>query len=312
MPTEPSSPATTPSPPSASPSPALMRALRRLLGPLVRLLLDHQITFPVVANLLKSVYVEEADRGLALPGRPQTTSRLSLLTGIHRKDVKRLRGEAADVDAPESGKPASLPLAAQLVLRWTAEPDRIGGDGRPRALPRLAAGAEGPSFESLVTDVTQDIRPRAVLDEWVRLGVVRIDDEDRVHLCEEAFIPTHGFDEKAYYLGRNVRDHIATARHNLSDGGEPRFERSVYYAGLSIDSVQELQALAREAGSEALRRVNQRAHALQREDEAREDAGHRMSFGAWFHRERIDADGASEGDEAARLQTEEVDHEREA
>lgn len=299
MPSE-TAPTTPPTAPASAPSPALLRALRRLLGPLVRLLLDHQITFPVFANLLKSVYVEEADRGLALPGRPQTISRLSLLTGIHRKDVKRLREEIATSD--DVGKPVGLPLAAQLVLRWTVEAGYLDEAGRPKPLPRLAADAEGVSFESLVADVTQDIRPRAILDEWVRLGVVRIDAADRVHLDEAAFVPVHGFDEKAYYLGRNVRDHIATARHNLADTGDPRLERSVYYAGLSAESVTTLQALAREVASEALQRVNQRAHALQAADAERSDADHRMSFGAWFHRERIDAatpgDPPSEADAA--------------
>lgn len=278
-----------------TPSPALLRALRRLLAPLVRLLLDHQITFPVVAGLLKSVYVEEADRGLALPGRPQTISRLSLLTGIHRKDVKRLREEAAAGGDDGVGKPAGLPLAAQLVARWTADPAFLDDAGRPRPLPRLARddAADGESFESLVAAVTQDIRPRAVLDEWVRLGVAEVDGSDLVHLREEAFVPSDGFDEKAYFFGRNVRDHIATARHNLTGEGEPRFERSVYYARLRTESVQELQALAREAGADALRRVNQRADALQRADEGEPDARHRMSFGAFFHRERLEDDAAN-------------------
>jgi len=266
---------------SGAPAGALLTAVERLLGPLVRLLLDHQITFPTLASLLKRVYVDEAERGFALPDRPQTISRLTLLTGIHRKDVKRLQTEAAE-RAPSA--PAAVSLGAQLVLRWTADPALRGEDGAPRPLPRLATEDGGPSFDALVASVTQDIRPRAVLDEWLRLGIVRIDAEDRVHLVEEAFVPTHGFDEKAYYLGRNVRDHLSAARHNLAGVGAPLLERSVYYANLRPESVEELQALARDAGVEALQRVNQRAHELQAADEGEPDARQRMSFGAWFFR----------------------------
>ena len=285
---------TSPSPRRVSPSPALLRATKRLLGPLVRLLLEHQVTFPVLTNLLKTVYIEEAERGFTLPERPQTISRLTLLTGIHRKDVKRLQGESENEPTPPS-----ISLGAQLVLRWTAEPQYADAEGRPKPLPRLAADGETESFESLVASVTQDIRPRAVLDEWQRLGIARIDASDHVHLAEEAFVPANGFDEKAYYLGRNVRDHLAAAHHNLTGSPAPFLERSVYYAQLRPESVQELQDLSREVGIEALQRVNRRARELQREDEGESDARHRMSFGAWFFRERINKNETAEAADGA-------------
>ena len=264
------------------PSPALLEAVRRLLRPLVRLLLQHQITFPALAGLLKSVYVQVADEHFAIPERPQTISRLTLLTGIHRKDVRRLQSEAAETGVPATSTASSL--GAQLVLRWTTEPDFLTPEGAPRALPRLAGNRTESSFEALVASVTQDIRPRAILDEWLRLGVASVDAQDRVHLAEAAFVPARGFDEKAYFLGRNVRDHLDAARHNLSGEGDPFLERSVYYAGLRAESAQELQALSRTVGIEALQRVNQRARVLQQADEGAPESRYRMSFGAWFLR----------------------------
>ena len=145
--------------------------------------------------------------------------------------------------------------------------------------------------------VTQDIRPRAVLDEWLRLGIARVDAQDHVVLVEDAFVPSEGFEEKAYYLGRNVRDHLAAARHNLAGDGSPFLERSVYYANLRPESVEELQGLAREAGVEALQRVNLRARTLQAEDEGEPDARHRMSFGAWFFRGEQSADAAEDAND---------------
>ncbi|MBJ21963.1 MAG: hypothetical protein GY910_19545 [bacterium] len=281
-------------PPTGAPPPALLRAARRLLGPLVRLLLDHRITFPVLTGLLKSVYVEEANRAFAIPGRPQTISRLSLLTGIHRKDVKRLQAEAPE----QSAAPTNVSLGAQLVLRWTAEPEYQEADGSPRALPRRAGDRSASSFEGLVESVTNDIRPRAILDEWIRLGIATVDAQDHVHLASNAFVPAHGFDEKAYYLGRNIRDHLAATRHNLTGQGPPLLERTVYYAHLRPGSVSELQDLASEVGLEALQRVNRRARELQREDEARSDATQRMNFGVYFYRAELEPDG--EEDAAAR------------
>ena len=102
---------------SGGPPPALLRALHRLLRPLVRILLEHRIAYPALTSLLKSIYVREAEDGFTIPGKPQTISRLSLLTGIHRKDVKRLREQESD----DGDVPVHVSLGAQLVLRWTAE-----------------------------------------------------------------------------------------------------------------------------------------------------------------------------------------------
>lgn len=278
--------------PAGGPSPALLSAVRRLLGPLVRLLLSHQITYPALTHLLKGVYVEEAGRAFSIPGRPQTLSRLSLLTGIHRKDVRRLQAETG----VERATPANVSLGAQLVLRWTAESEYQNEDGRPRALPRLAGDRMQASFESLVESVTQDIRPRAILDEWQRLGIAFVDQDDHVHLAADAFVPSHGFEEKAYYLGRNIHDHLAAASHNLADDGRPMIERSVYYAQLRPASVTELQDLAAEVGMEALQHLNRRARELQRADESADDAVERMNFGVYFFRARLASSEEDEGD----------------
>ncbi len=264
---------------SGEPPPALMRALRRLLRPLVRLLLEYQITFPAFANLLKSVYVEEATRSFAIPGRPQTVSRLTLLTGIHRKDVKRLQDEPPEDDRV----PATVSLGAQLVLRWTTDPQYQTSDGKPIALPRLARDRTDPSFESLVESVSKDIRPRAILDEWQRLGVAIIDSEDHVQLVANAFVPKLGFDEKAYYLGRNLHDHLAATAHNLIGEGKPLLERSVYYGNLRAESVEILERLATEVGMNALQRINREARTLQKADASRPEHIHRMRFGVYFY-----------------------------
>ena len=74
----------------------LKTTLLALLRPLVRYLIGQGWTYPALCELLKAVFVAEA-QGHHSEGthRPTTDSRISLLTGIHRKDVKRLRGELA-------------------------------------------------------------------------------------------------------------------------------------------------------------------------------------------------------------------------
>lgn len=269
-------------PAPSAPPPALIAALKRLLRPLARLLLAQGVGYPHCAELLKAVYVEVADGEFRLPGKAQTDSRVSLLSGVHRKDVRRLRS------APPGGGetvPAAVSLGAQLAARWVATPRYLDRHGRPLPLPRYASEGGEKSFEALVASVSTDIRARAVLDEWLRLGVVHCDDEDRVCLNVDAFVPQRGFEEKAFYLGHNVHDHLAAAAANLQ-GAQPAFlERSVHYDALGPASIADLAGTARTLGMDALKTVNRKAMELERRDARGAEPRQRMTFGTYFYSE---------------------------
>lgn len=266
------------------PPKALVAALRRLLRPLVRGLIANGITVVYLNALLKRVYVDVA-RDFRVEGKNLTDSRVSLITGVHRKDVKRLRHESRDGPAPSK----YLSTGAQVVGHWTGLPRYLDDAGRPKALPR--SGPE--SFDALVESVSKDVRPRTILDEWLSRGVVSVDDDDRVHLHTEAFVPSREFDDLAYYYGRNLHDHIAAATRNLH-GHKPAFlERSVYYNRLTAESVAELEKLARNIGMDALMELNREALRRAEADDGKPDATERMNFGLYFFRED---ESAGEGD----------------
>jgi len=258
--------------------PALVLAVSRLLRPLVRVLIAQGFTFPALSRLLKEVYVDVAEADFELEGKPQTDSRINLLTGIHRKDIRTLRQRQR---TQQQASPV-VSRNAHMIALWTGAPDYLDERGRPRPLPRLKATDGGPSFETLVDSVSKDIRARAVLDEWMRLDLVRLDEQDQVHLNSEAFVPREDFADLAFYFGRNLRDHIAAGGHNLLGGEPPMLERAVYYEGLTLESVRELSDFAREAGSEALLEVNRKAFELAERDKQAADAEQRMTFGVFF------------------------------
>jgi hypothetical protein len=259
---------------------SLVMALRRLLRPLVRLLLSFSVQYPYLANLLKLTYVEVATREFPLDDRPQSDSRISLLTGIHRQDVKRLRGEMVS-DAPP---PPAVSLGAQLVSRWLGEAHYQDGKGRPKPLPRLATQGGDASFERLVQTVNKDIRPRVVLDEWLRLGVAELDAQDRVVLRTEAFVPAHGVEEKLFYFGKVIHDHLAASEHNLTGGQPSMLDRCVYFDQLTDQSAEQLAELARSLAGEAMQALNRRALELQQADAANPAATCRVNFGLYFYR----------------------------
>ncbi len=276
------------------PPSAIFSAVTRLFRPLLRLLIEHGITYPQLSAILKATYVQVADRHFALPEKPQTDSRISVLTGVHRKDVRRLRGD----DGSSAPVPETVSQGARLVSLWVALPDYCDGDGQPKPLPRQASAPDEVSFDTLASSLSKDVRPRALLDELVRLGVAVIDKNDRVHLKKAAFIPASGIEEKTHYLGRNVGDHIAAAVDNLQGSKAPFLERSVYYDGLTEASVQELTQLSEKLAMDLLRKINRRAHTLAERDESRHGAHLRMNLGVYFYSAEA-GDGTEENDDAA-------------
>jgi len=269
---------------SAMPQAAFVQALRRVLRPLVRLMLAHGITFQYLSEMLKGLYVEVAGRDFRIDDKPPTDSRISLMSGVHRKDVSRLRA-AQQADAPLT--PSVVSLGANLVAVWLGSPTYLDEAGQPLALPRFKSEGGERSFEALVASVNSDIRSKVVLDEWLRLGVVRIDDDKRVCLNADAFVPTEGFDEKAFYFGHNLHDHLAAAAHNLQGLQPPFMDRSVHYDALQAPSVQALAKQALDLGMKALLAVNKSAMQAEQNDATTTPAGapQRMTFGVYFYTE---------------------------
>lgn len=262
-----------------APSNIVIQAIRGVLRPLVRFMLSQGLTYTILTDLLKAVYVEVALKEFKLERKRQTDSRISLLTGVHRKDVKRL-SEMIEADAPP---PENVTLGAQLVAKWIGQAPYIDKQGHPIPLPRGVKDGGEKSFEALVASVSKDIRSRAVLDEWLRLGIVHMNERDYVCLDTEAFIPKQGFEEKAYYFQHNLHDHIAASVHNMLEAGPPFVERSVHYDTLTKSSVAELVSLGEALGMQALQTVNRRALALEKQDANHPDANQRINFGIYFY-----------------------------
>ncbi len=207
----------------------LDQTLQRLMRPLVRYLITQGVTWGAFASLVKSVYIEEAVAH-AQPRVP-SDSEVSLLTGIHRKDVRRLRDQDAG-PAPNLERHAHV--AAQLIAAWASSPEARDAHGALKPLP--IHSATELSFDGLTRHVKADMRPRAILDALVRARAVTLDDNRRVHLVRSAYVPDSPADKLAF-LALNVGDHLASALHNLSE--EPPFlERALYLDALNPETIQ--------------------------------------------------------------------------
>jgi len=259
----------------------LLDETERMLLPLARLLIANGIGYPQLAARLKHVFLTAARFELAADGGRQTDSALSLLSGVHRKDIRAAK-MAAENGEPATGAPLSR--AAEVFTRWMHDPALRAPDGSPKALPR---SGPAPSFESLVASVSTDFHARSMLDELLRLGVVKLDGESVIP-SRDGFVPREGFRELAYYFGENLRDHMAAAATNLSaaDRGEkPVFlEQSVFADGLTEASAAALGEVARGLWRTAFdSMVGEAARHCEQDNTAVADR--RMRFGVYYYAE---------------------------
>jgi len=253
-----------------------VRALRSILVPLVRLLLATGVDYTRLAAELKPLFIEQARLELLRSGRKDTDSALSLLSGVHRKDVRKWRETGlADRISRE------VTLSAQIFARWAHDPQYLDRRRRPKPLPRLGPA---PSFDSLAQSITQDVRPYNILAELMRLGLVRIESrrgQEHVVPNREGFIPPPGSLELIELFGNNLTDHAAAAVANLL-GSKPRLEQSVFADGGSDESAEFLGELARKLWNQARADMIAEASRCFEQDQARPDARHRMRFGVYY------------------------------
>ncbi len=248
----------------------LERLFSRTLRPLVRLALARRLGFPAFASLLKTLYVEVAEQDFALAGRRMTDSRVSLLTGLQRRDVRSLR--AAEAEPP----PLRTGPLRRVLARWRAEP-WCDQEGEPRVLPR-----RGPrSFETLVASVSRDLHPRTLLDQLLADGSVAHDvDAGSVTLIRGG--PARDEASRLDAGGGGLAAHATVTVANLLGAAPPHYERSVQAEGLSAESVIALERLARNLQAVLLSRLDAEAQRLQAAEKPDAPRTGRFRAGVFF------------------------------
>ena len=276
------------------PEPALAaQAIANVLQPLARLMIDHGLQLPSMVELLKKALVNEAAAAYGLADKGSSDTRIALLTGVHRKDVKRLR-ETGETAAPPS---PMVPVAASVVARWISEPRFLNADQTARPLARTPGrgNAGEPDFTTLVAEVSRDVGARAVLDELERLGVVELRDDGYVALKSTGFVPQEGLSESFHFLSANISNHLAAAVHNLAPDrrGPPMLEQSAFAAGLTLEQVDQLHQQARQLWASAVRPFLQSASVAEQRSQGSVEPKHEVRFGVYFNASAEGGTGSS-------------------
>ncbi len=269
--------------PKSNTSERVLETAARILAPLVRLLIAKGVTFQMASEVLKQVYVRVAQKQF-VDEDEATGTRLSLLTGLNRKEIRRLTSE----DVEKSGAPMSS-YASAVHAVWRTQRRWLDKKGNPKVLPRRTSN-HLLSFDDLVKSVTTDHRPSAILEELVRLGVVEKGSENQVMLHPGAFVHTGDFEDRLYAAGESTNDHLQAAFANVTME-TPNFflDRFIYSDELSDESAEALHQRAREHWQRVRTdTIEQAIEAEARDIERGKARKTRMRVGMYFYSETQD------------------------
>jgi hypothetical protein len=227
---------------------AVLSACREFMRPIARLLLRSGLGYREFAELSKSIFVEVASNDYGLRGRKTNMSRVAVMTGLSRKEVKKVR-ETLDARTDAVMARARRP---ELVLAiWHSDPMFLDRRGYPK---RIGFEGPGPSFRELVARVGGDIPPKAMLNELLRAGSV-VEEGGKLRAVSQSYVPNPNDPETILVAGGALRHLASTIAHNLAcDDPDLRFiERRVYSEKLPEYQRKRFRKLAREKGDLLLR-----------------------------------------------------------
>lgn len=224
----------------------LQKTVARLLAPLVRLLLRHGISHAQFSNWAKQAFVSEAGSHFGVNDKKPTVSRIAIVTGINRKEVKRIQDLPAEVDTST----AKHNRATRVVTGWLQDREFCDANGNPKP---LEYGEPENDFNQLVKRYSGDVPARAVLDELLRVGTVERDDNNIVSMKQKGYVPHESEEAMLKILGDSASDLLETIDHNMaSEAEDARLQLSVVYDNLSADSVAEFKKLSNRKSMELL------------------------------------------------------------
>lgn len=183
-----------------------LESLKGLLKPIARFCLRRSIKLQEIIEMVKQALFEVAIEDLNTRGDSVNVSKLSLMTGIHRKDGVRLMNFGAVLPEDES-------LLTRIIGHWRADARFIAPNGKPKI---LKYNGKDSDFYKLVHSVSRELNPMSILSELERVGAVtRI--ELGLKLLAKTFVPKGDEREALVYLISDTEDLHEAIEGNISN-----------------------------------------------------------------------------------------------
>ena len=229
----------------------LRSSCRALLRPIASVVLKCGMTWREFSELSKSVFVSVASDEFGIRGRPTNVSRVSILTGISRKEVKRQRDLLAEPAAAASPRTTD---ATRLLSGWHQDPAYTDAGGNPLALESVGGT---PSFQALFENYGGDTPEQTLLRELLKAGSVEKDAKGRYVAKRRYHMPVEMDEGGIRYFGTNLYDHANTLSNNVTgDSGRRRLEGFAVDDQIHPECVDKFNAYLDERGQQFLEEID--------------------------------------------------------
>lgn len=271
----------------SSPKAQVAAACRQLLRPVVRLLLKAGMNWKEFAELSKTAFIEVATREFGIRGRPTNASKVALMTGINRHEVRRQQAQLAGAVPPA---PTYMGAAQRVLSGWHQDRDYVNEAGVPRLLPE---SGPAPSFQDLCRRYAGDMPASALLREFRRVGAVGEEVDGRLRAAMRTYIQARLDPEKIIRAGSVLEDLGNTVVFDLTApaAARLRFERRAENASIDLRDVPEFQDFLEREGMAFLERVDEWLTQHERNDPTATGARVRLGVGV-YHIQDESARGA--------------------
>jgi hypothetical protein len=186
----------------------ILGAFLVVLKPIARILLRFGIGFREFSEIAKTAFVDVASTDFGIRGRPTNISRVAVMTGLTRKEVRRLRDKISEGEHTVVVKPTPM---WDILHYWHADSEFLDSTGKPAQLP--FAGESG-SFSSLVRRFGGDIPPGAMRTELKRVGAIEEDEHGNLKVLKRTFRPEGDHESLVASLVHGVYPLLTTVSHN--------------------------------------------------------------------------------------------------
>ena len=182
----------------------ILSAFQLVLRPVVKILLRYGIGYNEVAETVKTAFVDVSTSEFGIRGRPTNISRVAVMTGLTRKEVRRLRTK---IESGGEGVSVRTTPITEVITSWFADSKFLDDDGRPSVLP-YAEGSN--SFTNLVKRYAGDVPPGAMRTELKRLNLVDENEDGSLVVKERTLVPSNNTDNLITCLVHGVYPLLAT------------------------------------------------------------------------------------------------------
>jgi hypothetical protein len=196
---------------------------RRVLHPLVRILVRFGVSAGEFKAIVDSVYAHAGSEYLARQGERVTYSKLAVITGINRAFLPSILANPQDEFRPRSN--TQLHRAARVLNGWYDDKLFQTGLGDPAV---LSIEGERNSFRQLVELYSGGVYHQTMLSELERVGAIRLMSADRVRAVRRTPVTGGANLESVFTTAETAEDLLNTLEHNLiSPAGEQLPVRSL-------------------------------------------------------------------------------------